>query len=120
MIYRPETERQSHYFQAQLTDQFDAVLHFDETRAVERLETTADWEMGEPPENVPVRRVSEIDVGEKPMNNSSVQVLDEQLAESRPARRCFAAILRCTRTREAWSCLRMAALAAAIARATGM
>ncbi|MGZ3328882.1 MAG: erythromycin esterase family protein, partial [Xanthobacteraceae bacterium] len=34
VIYRPETERQSHYFRARLTDQFDAVLHFDETRAV--------------------------------------------------------------------------------------
>ncbi|HWE07253.1 MAG TPA: erythromycin esterase family protein, partial [Rhizomicrobium sp.] len=31
VIYRPETERQSHYFQARLADQFDAVLHFDET-----------------------------------------------------------------------------------------
>ena len=34
MIYRPDTERQSHYFRASLPDQFDAVLHFDETRAV--------------------------------------------------------------------------------------
>ena len=38
VIYRPETERMSHYFQARLPDQFDAVLHFDETRAVEPLE----------------------------------------------------------------------------------
>jgi hypothetical protein len=38
VIYRPETERQSHYFHARLPDQFDAVLHFDETRAVEPLE----------------------------------------------------------------------------------
>ena len=29
VIYRPETERASHYFQARLSDQFDAVLHFD-------------------------------------------------------------------------------------------
>src|SRR6266436_4534938 len=40
VIYRPETERQSHYFRAQLPNQFDAVLHFDETRAVKPLETT--------------------------------------------------------------------------------
>src|SRR6266550_4486620 len=41
VIYRPETERMSHYFHARLSDQFDAVLHFDETRAVEPLERIA-------------------------------------------------------------------------------
>ena len=39
VIYRPETERQSHYFHARLADQFDFVLHLDHTRAVEPLET---------------------------------------------------------------------------------
>ena len=34
VIYRPETERTSHYFEARLAEQFDAVLHFDETHAV--------------------------------------------------------------------------------------
>jgi erythromycin esterase-like protein len=53
VIYRPDTERQSHYFRARLPDQFDAVLHFDETRAVEPLETTAEWEAGEVPETFP-------------------------------------------------------------------
>jgi erythromycin esterase-like protein/predicted phosphoribosyltransferase len=53
VIYRPETERASHYFQARLSDQFDAVLHFDETRAVEPLEYTAEWEAGELPETFP-------------------------------------------------------------------
>jgi erythromycin esterase-like protein/predicted phosphoribosyltransferase len=53
VIYRPETERQSHYFRARLADQFDAVLHFDETRAVKPLESTAEWETGEPPETFP-------------------------------------------------------------------
>jgi erythromycin esterase-like protein/predicted phosphoribosyltransferase len=53
VIYRPETERQSHYFRARLSDQFDAVLHFDETRAVKPLETTEDWEAGELPETFP-------------------------------------------------------------------
>src|SRR6266566_6452899 len=38
VIYRPETERASHYFYARLADQFDALLHFDQTRAVEPLE----------------------------------------------------------------------------------
>ena len=53
VIYRPETERLSHYFHADLTKQFDAVLHFDETRAVEPLERTAGWEAGEVPETFP-------------------------------------------------------------------
>jgi len=34
-------------------DQFDDVLHFDETRAVEPLETTAEWKAGEVPETFP-------------------------------------------------------------------
>lgn len=53
VIYKPETERASHYFQASLSRQFDAVLHFDETRAVEPLERTAEWEAGEVPETFP-------------------------------------------------------------------
>jgi erythromycin esterase-like protein len=53
VIYRPETERHSHYFRARLPDQFDVVLHFDETRAVRPLETTEEWEAGELPETFP-------------------------------------------------------------------
>jgi erythromycin esterase-like protein/predicted phosphoribosyltransferase len=53
VIYRPDTERQSHYFQARVADQFDAVIHIDETRAVEPLERTAAWEQGEVPETYP-------------------------------------------------------------------
>lgn len=53
VIYRPETEAASHYFQARLSDQFDAVIHFDETRAVEPLERSAEWERGEVPETFP-------------------------------------------------------------------
>jgi erythromycin esterase-like protein len=53
VIYRPETERASHYFPANLPAQFDAVLHFDRTRAVEPLERTADWAAGEVPETFP-------------------------------------------------------------------
>jgi erythromycin esterase-like protein len=53
VIYRPETERTSHYFNARLAEQFDAVLHFDETTAVEPLERTARWERGEVPEAYP-------------------------------------------------------------------
>jgi erythromycin esterase-like protein len=48
VIYRPETERLSHYFDASLPRQFDAVFHYDHTRAVEPLERTPVWERGEP------------------------------------------------------------------------
>jgi erythromycin esterase-like protein len=41
VIYRPDTERMSHYFRARLTAQFDAVIHIDETRALEPLERWA-------------------------------------------------------------------------------
>ena len=53
VIYKPETERLSHYFRAQLSQQFDGVLFFDETRAVEPLETTSEWEQGQVPETFP-------------------------------------------------------------------
>jgi len=53
VIYRPETERGSHYFHARLGDQFDAVIHLDHTCAVEPLERTSLWDSGEPPETYP-------------------------------------------------------------------
>jgi erythromycin esterase-like protein len=53
VIYRPETERMSHYFRARLPHQFDAMLHYDITRAVEPLERTGLWERGELPETYP-------------------------------------------------------------------
>jgi erythromycin esterase-like protein len=53
VIYLPETERLSHYFLARLPDQFDAVIHMDETRATEPLERTSQWEAGELPETFP-------------------------------------------------------------------
>ena len=53
VIYRPETELISHYFHARLPDQFDAILHYDHTRAVEPLERTAEWELGEVEETFP-------------------------------------------------------------------
>lgn len=53
VIYRPDTERQSHYFFAQLSEQFDAIIHFDETRAVEPLERNAEWNDAEAPETYP-------------------------------------------------------------------
>ncbi|KTD61755.1 erythromycin esterase family protein [Legionella spiritensis] len=38
VIYRPETERMSHYFFTHLTYQFDCIIHFDNTNEVEPLE----------------------------------------------------------------------------------
>jgi len=38
VIYRPETERLSHYFNARLSEQFDWLIHIDQTRALEPLE----------------------------------------------------------------------------------
>src|SRR5436189_2592467 len=49
VIYLPQTERQSHYFEARLSIQFDAVIHLDETSALQPLERHALWETGEPP-----------------------------------------------------------------------
>ena len=53
VIYRPETERQSHMFVASLSRQFDALVHIDRTRAVEPLERDRAWGLGEPPETYP-------------------------------------------------------------------
>ena len=53
VIYRPETERQSHYFQTRIADQFDLLVHFDQTSAVEPLERTSQWQAGELPETYP-------------------------------------------------------------------
>jgi len=53
VIYRPETERHSHYFDACLAEQFDAVVHFDETRGVLPLERDSEWDEVEAPETFP-------------------------------------------------------------------
>ena len=53
VIYRPETERQSHWFAARAAQQFDALVHIDSTRAVEPLERSSTWELGELPETYP-------------------------------------------------------------------
>ena len=52
VVYRPATERHSHYFEARLALQFDAVVHVDRTRAVEPLERPQLW-TAEPPETYP-------------------------------------------------------------------
>jgi erythromycin esterase-like protein/predicted phosphoribosyltransferase len=53
VLYKPETERRSHYFRARLPEQFDYVMHIDSTRAVEPLERSARWDAGEMAETYP-------------------------------------------------------------------
>lgn len=54
VIYRPGTERISHYFDARIADQFDAVIHHDRTTALHPLERTPLWERtGEAPASYP-------------------------------------------------------------------
>ena len=48
VIYRPESERISHYFRARLPQQFDAAVHIDETSALEPLEQWAHDEVDLP------------------------------------------------------------------------
>lgn len=44
VIYKPETERASHYFRASLANQFDTVIHVDRTNALTPLEP---WSVAE-------------------------------------------------------------------------
>ena len=55
VIYRPETERASHYYDVQLARAYDAIIHIDETSALRALEPGHVWERGveEPPETYP-------------------------------------------------------------------
>ncbi|PYE52712.1 erythromycin esterase family protein [Deinococcus yavapaiensis] len=53
VIYRPETERWSHYSETRLTEQYDAVLHLDETTALAPLDPTSGWTEGEAPDTYP-------------------------------------------------------------------
>jgi len=53
VVYRPDTERESHYLEASLPAQLDAVIHVDETRAVEPLERQAGWDRTELPATYP-------------------------------------------------------------------
>lgn len=53
VIYRPDTERYSHYFFADLAKQFDVVVHYDRSHALHPLDKTSEWEAGELPETFP-------------------------------------------------------------------
>jgi erythromycin esterase-like protein len=52
VIYRPETERMSHYFETTLAGQFDAIIHIDETNALKPLDGS-EQHSGETPETYP-------------------------------------------------------------------
>lgn len=53
VVYRPQTERASHYFPARLDRQFDVVIHIDRTSALQPLDDIAAWDPLEPPETYP-------------------------------------------------------------------
>lgn len=53
VVYRPESERASHYFEASVRAQFDAVFHLDETTAVEPFDATEHWQHHEVPDTYP-------------------------------------------------------------------
>ena len=43
VLYRPETERASHYFFTRLPNQFDSIIHIDRTTALEPLDKGTTW-----------------------------------------------------------------------------
>ncbi len=43
VIYRPQSERASHYFQARVSEQFDWIVHLDTTRALVPLDPSTLW-----------------------------------------------------------------------------
>lgn len=53
VIYQPATERRSHYFHVRPSEQFDAIIHIDQTHAVEPLEPSTEWVCGQTPETYP-------------------------------------------------------------------
>lgn len=53
VVYRPDTERRSHYFHARLPEQFDLLIHLDRTSAVEPLAAPRARSIGDPPETFP-------------------------------------------------------------------
>jgi erythromycin esterase-like protein len=53
VVYRPETERASHYLHSRLAEEFDVVVHLDHTEALVPLDRTEVWDEGEPAETFP-------------------------------------------------------------------
>ena len=53
VIYAQATERWSHYFHARVAEQFDVMIHLDETTALHPLEKSGTWVTGELPDTFP-------------------------------------------------------------------
>lgn len=53
VVYLPESERRSHYFYANIANQFDAVMHIDVTKALKPLEKYASSPKEDAPETFP-------------------------------------------------------------------
>jgi erythromycin esterase-like protein len=53
VVYRPRTERASHYYHVELARQLDALIHVDQSRALEPLERKAPLRRDEVPETFP-------------------------------------------------------------------
>ena len=53
VVYRPDTERRSRFFDVRLTKQFDAVIHIYDIAAVKPLDVGPVWIDGEAPETFP-------------------------------------------------------------------
>jgi len=53
VIYKPMHELQSHYYRACLPEQFDFIIHLDQTSAVHPLEAIPHWHRGEMDETYP-------------------------------------------------------------------
>jgi erythromycin esterase-like protein len=53
VVYLPESERRSHYFYANIANQFDAVMHIDVTQALKPLEKYAPSPKEDAPETFP-------------------------------------------------------------------
>lgn len=53
VIYRPQTERASHYFEARLAEQFDGIIHFDRTSYLKPLDRIASFTHEDAPETFP-------------------------------------------------------------------
>ncbi len=54
VVYRPRTERQSHWLRARLTEQFDAIIHIDRTSAVVPLVAAPEGMSEDLPETYPI------------------------------------------------------------------
>jgi tetratricopeptide (TPR) repeat protein len=73
VVYRPDTEKASHYCQSQIVKEFDSVIFLDETSAVEPIDETAPWKR----EHEMIESVKDSD--EFPELESGVHMPDELL-----------------------------------------